>query len=480
MNPELLMTHSLRALPWGARAARVLAAALTAVEPGAAVRRFLRREGAALYVGEHAYDLARFERVLLLAVGKAAAPMAAAAAAVLGERLAGGVVVTKGTLNAERGTLNKAQLSTSEAAIHSTPAFSIPGSVEERFSVMPAGHPVPDERSVAAGRAASELLAGAGQRDLVLLLVSGGGSALLTLPAPGITLDDLQALTRALLASGASINEINTLRKHLDRVKGGGLARLAHPATLAALVLSDVVGSPLDVIASGPAVADTTTFADAWAVLERYGLAESAPPPVTALLRRGLAGELPDTPKPGDPALAGVAHVLVGSNRQAASAALHAARDEGFAPLLLTTFLQAEAREAGRVLAALAREAADSGSPLARPACLVAGGETTVTLRGDGRGGRNQELALGAVVDMAGLEAAALVALATDGDDGPTDAAGAVVAGDTLARARALGLDPARALARNDAYPFFAALGDLLRPGPTGTNVNDLAFVFLG
>jgi glycerate 2-kinase len=453
MDADRLLTHSLRTCPRGQGVARVLAAALAAVEPGAAVRRYLMREGDALRVGEHHFDLSRYDRVLVLAVGKAAVPMAEAAAGVLGERQSTGLVVTK-----------------------STSTFSLQPSA---FSLLEAGHPIPNEQSVSAGRRAAELLQGAGERDLVLLLLSGGGSALLTLPVPGVTLGDMQALTRALLGSGASINEINTLRKHLDMVKGGGLARMAHPAALAALVLSDVVGNPLDVIASGPAVADSTTFGDAWAILERYRLAEQAPAPIVAHLRRGLAGEIADTPKVGDVALAGVRHVLVGSNMLAAAAALDAARAEGFAPLLLTTYLQGEAREAGRMLAAIAREIDASGNPLPRPACIIAGGETTVTLRGDGRGGRNQEMALAAVNDLAGLRDTILVALATDGDDGPTDAAGAVATGETLARAREHGLDPLAALARNDAYPFFAALGDLLKPGMTGTNVNDLAFVFL-
>jgi glycerate 2-kinase len=453
MDADRLLTHSLRTCPRGQGVARVLAAALAAVEPGAAVRRYLMREGDALRVGEHHFDLSRYDRVLVLAVGKAAVPMAEAAAGVLGERQSTGLVVTK-----------------------STSTFSLQPSA---FSLLEAGHPIPNEQSVSAGRRAAELLQGAGERDLVLLLLSGGGSALLTLPVPGVTLGDMQALTRALLGSGASINEINTLRKHLDMVKGGGLARMAHPAALAALVVSDVVGNPLDVIASGPAVADSTTFGDAWAILERYRLAEQAPAPIVAHLRRGLAGEIADTPKAGDVALAGVRHVLVGSNMLAAAAALDAARAEGFAPLLLTTYLQGEAREAGRMLAAIAREIDASGNPLPRPACIIAGGETTVTLRGDGRGGRNQEMALAAVNDLAGLRDTILVALATDGDDGPTDAAGAVATGETLARAREHGLDPLAALARNDAYPFFAALGDLLKPGMTGTNVNDLAFVFL-
>jgi len=288
----------------------------------------------------------------------------------------------------------------------------------------------------------------------------------------------MQALTRELLACGASINEINTLRKHLDQVKGGGLARMAQPAALATLVLSDVVGDPLDVIASGPTVPDPTTFADAYAILERYGIVERIPPPIVAHLCRGIAGAVAETPKAGDALFERVQNLIIGSNRQAAEGALEAAQAEGFNAMLLTTYLQGEAREVGRVLAALAREIAATGRPVSRPACVVAGGETTVTLRGDGMGGRNQELALATAADLAGLRDVLLVTLATDGGDGPTDAAGAVVTGATLDQARGLGLDPAAQLARNDAYPFFAALGDLLRPGPTQTNVNDLTFVF--
>lgn len=450
-QPEQLLTASLRGAPWGAGVARVLAAALQAVEPGAAVRRYLRREGAALLAGGRPYDLDQFERVWIVGAGKAGAPMAAAAAEILAERLSGGVVVVKEGYAQEAGG---------------------------PLAVVEAGHPVPDERGVAGAQRMAGLLRGAGPRDLVLALISGGGSALLTLPGEGLALSDLQRLTDLLLRSGASINEINALRKHLDAMKGGGLARLAHPAALVTLVLSDVVGSPLDVIASGPSVPDTSTFGDAWGVLERYGLLEQTPAPVLARLRRGLAGELPETPRAGDPLFGRVHNLVVGSNVQAAEAALAAARAEGWGALLLTTYLQGEAREAGRFLAAVARELAATGNPLPRPACVVAGGETTVTLRGGGRGGRNQELALAAAPELAGLADLALVALATDGGDGPTDAAGAVVTGATLERARALGLDPAAHLARNDAYPFFAQLGDLLLPGPTRTNVNDLALVF--
>jgi glycerate 2-kinase len=470
MNPELLWTASLRATPWGPAITRILASALAAVDPAAAVTQHLWREGQLLHAGERTYNLADYQRVFLVGAGKAGAPMARAAAGVLGERLDGGVVVVKQghaeATNEERGTRKSRQ--DQRLIAH-----------RSSLIVQEAGHPIPDERGVTGARRLAGLLAQATERDLVIALISGGGSALLTLPVPGVALADMQALTAALLACGASINEINTLRKHLDQVKGGGLARLAHPATLVTLILSDVVGSPLDVIASGPTVPDPTGFGDAHAILERYAIVGQTPPPILEHLRRGMASEIEETPKPGDASFARVQNLIVGSNVQAADAALAAARAEGFNTLLLTTYLQGEAREIGRALAAVAREVVASGRPIPRPACVIAGGETTVTLRGDGAGGRNQELALAAAADLAGTADVALIALATDGGDGPTDAAGAVVTGATLERARELGLDPTAHLARNDAYPFFAALGDLLRPGPTQTNVNDLAFVFV-
>jgi glycerate 2-kinase len=455
MNPERLWTATLRELPHGAAVTRILAAAIAAVEPGAAVCRFLRREGETLVAGDVTYDLRAFDRVWIIGAGKAGAPMAVAAAGIVGERLTGGTVVVKeGHLTADHVA-----------------------ALQPQVELLEAGHPLPDTRGVAAGERIAALLTQLGERDLVLALISGGGSALLTRPAPGISLDDMQKLTGVLLACGASINEINTLRRHLDTLKGGGLARLAAPATVITLVLSDVVGDPLDVIASGPTVADPTTFADALDVLERYNVLHQTPVAILRRLESGVRGEIAETPKPGDPALARVGNLIIGSNRLAAEAALAAAHREGFNALILTTFLQGEARVVGRVLAAIAREIADNNRPISRPACVIAGGETTVTLRGDGRGGRNQELALAAVADLAAAPGALLVALATDGGDGPTDAAGAVVSTTTYQRARDLGLDIATALARNDSYPFFDALGDLLRPGSTHTNVNDLALV---
>jgi hydroxypyruvate reductase len=291
----------------------------------------------------------------------------------------------------------------------------------------------------------------------------------------------MQALTGVLLKSGATINQLNAIRKHLSQVKGGQLARLAAPATLIGLLLSDVVGSPLDVIGSGPTVPDTSTFQAVWEIIEGLGLiaAGQVPPAILKHLKRGLGGEIPETPKPGDPLFERVQNVIVGDNRVAALAALHKAHALGFTPLLLSTFIEGEAREVARVLVGIARETLASGWPVARPACLLAGGETTVTVGGAGLGGRNQELALAAALALEGLDDVMIVPLATDGSDGPTDAAGAFAEGDTVALARQKGLDPADFLRRNDAYHFFEATGGLLKTGPTNTNVNDLTLILV-
>jgi hydroxypyruvate reductase len=452
MDPTRLMTTTLETAPWGAGVARILSAALQAVDPYEAVAKAFQRSGAELQVAGQTFSLGRDRRVYLVGAGKAGVPMAEAASAVLGSALTAGLVIVK---EGHAG-----------------------GSLPPVVAVLEAGHPVPDGRGVAGANRLIELLAQTTADDLVICLISGGGSALLHLPAPGLSLEDLQSFTQVLLASGASINELNTLRKHLEQLKGGALARLAAPAQVVTLILSDVVGNPLDIIASGPTVPDPGTFAEAYNVLERYGIQGRVPPAVRTYLEAGVRGEIPETPKPGDPLFERVQNVLVGSNLLAAQAARDQAVQEGFNAQLLTTYLQGEAREAGRVLAAIARQIAETGEPLPRPACVVLGGETTVTIRGDGQGGRNQELALAAAADLAGLPDVALVTLATDGGDGPTDAAGAVVTGQTYRRASAAGLDPAAYLTRNDSYPFFEALGDLLKPGPTRTNVNDLAFVF--
>jgi len=301
----------------------------------------------------------------------------------------------------------------------------------------------------------------------------------MTLPVDGITLADVKMLTDALLRRGATINEINTIRKHLERTKGGNLARLAYPAQVVTLILSDVVGNPLDVIASGPTVPDSSSFGEAFRLLGRYDLLMEAPPAIVNHLRRGAEGALPETPKPGDGVFEKTQNLIVASNDIAARAAEKAAIAMGFNTLLLTTYLEGESREVAKVLTAVAREIVTSGRPVPRPACVIVGGETTVTVKGHGKGGRNQEMALMASICIEGLEDVAIVCLATDGTDGPTDASGALADGDTLRRAAALGLDPWAYLDDNDSYHFFQALDDLLLTGPTNTNVNDLMFVFV-
>jgi hydroxypyruvate reductase len=430
----------------------ILEAALRAVDPVQAVQTVLQRTGNALTVGGRCYDLTRFRRIVVIGAGKAGAPMAQAVEAVLGEQIKGGLVVVK--------------------TGHSAPT--------RRIEVVEASHPVPDEAGVAAGRRILALAESADKDDLVIALLSGGGSALLEAPAETLTLADFQAMTSVLLGCGATINEINTLRKHCSAVKGGQLARAVAPATLITLVLSDVVGSPLDVIASGPTVPDTSTWAAAWAVVEKYDLAEKLPPAIVTRLRRGCAGEIPDTPKPGDPLFARAQTIIVADNRVAAEAAAIQARTVGYQPLLLTTYLEGEASTVAKVAVALAREVQATGQPLAPPACLILGGETTVTLGAQpGHGGRNQELALAAAVALQGTAGITLVALATDGSDGPTDSAGGLADGGTVARGQAVGLDAVTALRRHDAYPYLQATHDLLITGPTQTNVNDLVFVFV-
>jgi glycerate 2-kinase len=445
--------YSIQRSPHREVARAVQRAALAAVEPGSAVRRQVQRHGQQLTIGRQSYDLAAVERVWVVGGGKAATAMTAALYGILGERLTGGLVVTK--------------------TDHVDPDLDT-GPVE----VVEAAHPLPDEAGVAATQRMADLLGGVTGQDLVLAVVSGGGSALLTLPVPGVTLPDLQATTDLLLRSGATIVELNAVRKHLSQIKGGGLARLAGRAAVVSLILSDVVGDPLDVIASGPTVPDPTTFADAWAVLARYDLVERVPRAVQHRLRAGLDGKVEETPKPEAALFQNVHNVLVGSNRLAAEAAVETARAQGLNVLLLSTFVEGEARQVARVAAGLAKELVAYDRPVSRPACLVWGGETTVTVQGEGKGGRNQELALAAALAMEGLPGVLLVALGTDGTDGPTDAAGAVATGETVSRARSLGLDPAAYLGNNDAYPFFDALDDLIRTGPTGTNVNDLLFLF--
>jgi hydroxypyruvate reductase len=442
----------------------IFRAALDRVDPVTMLRRVLRLRGELLEVatelGGSTCDLSAFDRVVVTGMGKASARMALGLEEVLGDRIDDGLVVVK-TGHVER---------------------------LRRVRLVEASHPVPDATSV---RAADELLAfarGLDERTLVITLISGGGSALLCAPAsdadgrPLLTLDEKQAVTRLLLGCGATIHELNCVRKHLSRIKGGRLARAYAPATSLNLLLSDVVGDDLDVIASGPTVADPTTYADALTVLQRHGITARVPAAALRVLERGSAGQLDETPKPGDAALAKATNALIGTNYQALLAAETHARSLGYTTLVLTSRLTGEAREAALALLGIAEDMAASSFPLVPPACLIAGGETTVTLRGAGRGGRNQELALAfqlALPRTRPTRQILLLAASTDGNDGPTDAAGAFASRELGDRARSLGLDPAAALAANDSYTFHDRLGSLLRTGATNTNVSDVAIILV-
>lgn len=430
----------------------IFTAAVRAVDPGEAVRRHLTRDGSQLRIGREALDLTKSTRIVVVGCGKAAAPMAAAVEEILGDRIARGVAVTKYS--------------------HVQPT--------RKIRIHEAGHPVPDDAGMAGAQAVLDHVRGLDPEDLVLVLISGGGSALTPAPVEGVTLAEKQALTKALLACGADIREMNTLRKHVSRFKGGQLARAAQPARVATLILSDIVGDPLDAIASGPTVPDPTTYADALGILDKYRIREEIPAAIRHRLEAGARGEFPETPKPDDPLFARVSNLIVGNNLQALEAARSEARALGFTPMILSSSVEGETREIARMHAALAREVRTSGNPLPPPACLISGGETTVTLRGTGKGGRNQEFVLAAALDIAGLPQTVILSAGTDGTDGPTDAAGAIADGDTCARSLTAGLNPRKALDANDAYPFFEKLGDLVITGPTKTNVMDVRLILAG
>ncbi|MFN8442158.1 MAG: glycerate kinase [Caldilineaceae bacterium] len=437
---------------------RILQEAIAAVDPYKAVKKQFVLNGEALQVGEQSYSLAAFERIYVLGTGKAGMSMARAIDDTLGARITQGIVIVKDAGDAD----------------------SLPAAVG-RIQLLPASHPVPDQRGVDGAKAIEQVARQARANDLVVALISGGGSALLADVAEPISLIELQSMTSLLLACGATINEINCLRKHCSSLKGGQLARAAHPATLITLVLSDVVGSPLDVIGSGPTVADPSSWQDAWAVVEKYGLADRLPATIRQRLQDGLAGKLADTPKADDSVFTTTQTLIIADNRIAALAAKAEAERIGYHTLLLSTFVEGEAAEVAKVACALAKEVKVSHLPIAPPACFILGGETTVNLGSGeiGKGGRNQELALASALRIAGEEGITIVSLATDGSDGPTDSAGAIVDGGTIARGEALGLAAKLYLRRHNAYPFLQRTNDLLVCGPTHTNVNDLIFVFV-
>jgi glycerate 2-kinase len=445
------MTMAARAgLRKAARA--IFNAALEAADPAEAILRHVRLRGEILIAGGRRYRLGSFDRVWIIGAGKAGARMASALEGLLGRRIAGGLV------NVKYG--HTARL--------------------RRVELNECGHPLPDEAGVRGAERISRIAHGAGARDLVIALISGGASALLPLPAAPVTLAEKQATTKRLLDCGASIHEINAIRKHISAVKGGQLARLAQPATVLSLLLSDVIGDDLDVIGSGPTAPDASTFAAAREVLEKYGILNTVPAAVRARIEAGARGEIAETPKAGDAAFERVQNMVVGSNRLAVAAAARKARELGFRPVVLSTRIEGETREVARMHAAIALEALASSQPVRPPACIISGGETTVTIRGQGLGGRNQEFVLAAAIDLAEADNVAVLSGGTDGTDGPTDAAGAIADGFTVSRAAALGLDARRFLAENNSYRFFEPLGDLLKTGPTGTNVMDVHLLLVG
>lgn len=426
--------------------------ALKAVQADAAVRRACRLKGRVLSIGTFIRDLNTIKKIIVIGAGKASAHMAAAVEDLLGPK------ITQGLVSVKHG--------------HTRPLKTI--------KLVEAGHPVPDVDGLRAARAIFQLAKKAGKNDLVICLLSGGGSALLPLPVPPLTLADKQKTIEILLACGASIDEINTLRKHLSAIKGGHLARAAYPAALATLILSDVVGDKLDIIASGPTVPDPGTFQDCRDIIERHHIENKLPTRVVNHISAGLAGKIAETPKPGEPAFSAVENNIIGSNVQALSAAAKKAASLGYQPLILSSMIEGDTREAALFHAAVAKEIQASGNPIPPPACILSGGETTVKVTGNGRGGRNQEFALAAAMEIQGEKNMVLLSAGTDGTDGPTDAAGAVIDAFTIVNARKAGLDPATFFADNDSYSFFQKTGELLVTGPTGTNVMDLRILLVG
>lgn len=425
--------------------ARLLQAGLQAVDPYEAVCGQVRIRRDQLIIGSHHYSLARIQRIVVVGAGKASARMAQALECQLGARIDTGLVVVKYG--------------------HGAPTHTI--------RIMEAGHPIPDAAGLEGGRMMRELVQTLTAADLLIVLLSGGASSLLPAPVSGLTLKDKQQTTKLLLRSGATIQEINAVRKHLSSIKGGQLAA-ATTARVASVILSDVIGNDLGTIGSGPTAPDPTTFRDAWDIVERYGVSRKIPLAVRRRLELGLRKSVSETPKPSAKLFRRVDNILIGDNRAAVDAVAEAAQREGLHTLVLATTLTGEARELAKFFGAMAREIAAGGRPIRRPCCVIAGGEPTVTIRGEGKGGRAQEFALATAAEIEGLPEMWVAGFATDGTDGPTSVAGAVVDGQTVVRAQRKKLNLSKALQENDAHPFFEALHGHIVTGPTGTNVNDL------
>jgi glycerate-2-kinase len=443
-NGETKLNRKARAL-----ALRSLESALNAVDPKQIIKSKLLLKNLTLHVNGYSIDLKKFKNIYVIGGGKASGSMAEALEQVLGNS------ITNGLVNVPRSSKNKTDI----------------------IKLHEASHPIPDEAGVEGTRRMLKIAEQAKEDDLVICLISGGGSSLMPLPRGKISIADKKKITNALLKCGATINEINTVRKHISDFKGGWLAKKAYPATILNLILSDVVGDPLDFIASGPTVPDSTTFSDAIKVLKKYRLWSKAPASIRKVLSDGEKGLIPETPKANDEAFKRVYNVVVGNNRLASLTAQKYLKSEGLNTLLLTSTLEGEARHVGIMLASIVHEVSVSGNPVPKPAGIIAGGETTVTVTGKGLGGRNQEIALAAAQKLNDMNGVVVASLSTDGVDGPTDAAGAIADGKTLVRAAKMGLTPEEYLAENDSYHFFSKLGDLIFTGPTGTNVNDVSVI---
>jgi len=424
--------------------------ALEAADPKNIIRSKVRLEKNSLKIGGLSFDSNEFKNVFVVGGGKASGCMAEAVEELLGDRIKGGAVNVP---------------------------YACPPYETKRVKLEYASHPVPDIAGVRGAKRILDLTSEAEENDLIICLLSGGGSSLMPQPCAGVSLRDKRRVTGALLKSGATINEINAVRKHISAFKGGWLAKRAYPATVVNLILSDVVGDPLDSIASGPTVPDSSTFQEAIEILRRYGLWGKAPKSVKKVLLSGKKGLISETPKAGDKVFEKVFNVVVGNNLTASLAAYNSLKSAGLHVLLLSSCLEGQARDVGTMFASVAKEIASSGHPVPKPAGIVAGGETTVTVVGKGKGGRNQEVALSGALRLGGLDGVVVASVSTDGVDGPTDAAGALADGQTLLRSNVLGLDARRFLLDNDSYGFFSRLNDLVFTGPTGTNVGDVSVI---
>jgi len=451
-NVKQLMNNSESSFDRKARrlVLRSIEAALNAVDPRDVIRAKVSLKGNVLRICGHPFDLGEFRNVIVVGGGKASGLMAEALEEILEDRITNGIV------------------NIPYDGVH----FQL-----QHIRIQEASHPVPDEAGVRGVKHIIDLATSADERDLIICLISGGGSSLMPLPRRGISLQDKIMVTDQLLKSGATIDEINAVRKHISDFKGGWLAKKAYPTTVVNLILSDVIGDPLDSIASGPTVPDTTTFRDATKILKRYLLWSRVPESVREVLLKGEKGLIPETPKADDETFKKVHSFIVANNRSASLAAYKRLEGDGLNTLFLTSQLEGEARHVGTVLATIIKEITKSGKPISKPAGIIAGGETTVTVTGDGKGGRNQELVLSSSLKLEGLEGIAIASISTDGVDGPTDAAGAIADGQTVTRARNIRLDPMEFLINNNSYSFFSMTHDLIFTGPTGTNVNDLTAI---